>query len=373
MNDINAKTINFTDQNWDTLYNVVDNRDFPEREAEMIYAALTEKMRYIPFCDYLKRFLYKNAGLSGPFDEIPLTEYQSILKAAFRENNAPASLFPSSTKISAATAAWLSQKRATRGSVLILGFGLALSVDEVNDFLASALHEETLRPQDPLEGLCRFCFERGYAHPKFEQLWEALKKEGREAALNAEEKELLYSLKIMQEEAAAREAERYQVFYDLYESARAAFAFNYNRTVRRDDPMMADEITPADMERVLYATVPRDRSGNLIPMRDSSLYALFDDNRLTRQRISKLLNKETVLMRSDLITLQFFIWAQTESEDFSPKRRYMRFEEVTNALLARCGFANLYAGLPYECFLMMCLLADDPMSVYMDVWERSFA
>lgn len=91
MNDINAKTINFTDQNWDTLYNVVDNRDFPEREAEMIYAALTEKMRYIPFCDYLKRFLYKNAGLSGPFDEIPLTEYQSILKAAFRENNAPAS------------------------------------------------------------------------------------------------------------------------------------------------------------------------------------------------------------------------------------------------------------------------------------------
>ena len=45
----------------------------------------------------------------------------------------------------------------------------------------------------------------------------------------------------------------------------------------------------------------------------------------------------------------------------------------TNEILEACGFGELYAALPYECFLMMCLLADDPYSTYLEVWESSFS
>ena len=51
----------------------------------------------------------------------------------------------------------------------------------------------------------------------------------------------------------------------------------------------------------------------------------------------------------------------------------MAFTEETNGLLSSCGFGELYAALPYDCFLMLCLLAEDPMMTYTDVWERSYS
>ena len=116
--------LNYTDRGWNDLYEIVDDPDFCGHEAEKIYRDLTQKQRLIPFCDYLKRFLYDSAGLSGSFREIPLSEYQGILRAAFRETGTPASFDDVSTRLSAASANWLTRNNVSRSTVLLLGFGL---------------------------------------------------------------------------------------------------------------------------------------------------------------------------------------------------------------------------------------------------------
>ena len=134
----------------------------------------------------------------------------------------------------------------------------------------------------------------------------------------------------------------------------------------------AEEVTPADLEAVLYEGVPRDTNDNLLPLKESALYEVFGDRRLTRKRIRSLLRKETAVDRSDLITLNFFLWSRKEPEEAQFKKRYSHFAEDTNRLLNQSGFDELYAALPYESFLMMCMLSDDPMDTYTEVWERSY-
>ncbi|MBO4839031.1 MAG: hypothetical protein J5493_06670 [Lachnospiraceae bacterium] len=373
MKEYSDDILYYTDRGWDALYDVADDPNFHKREAAMIYDCLLTRMRQIPFCDYLKRFLYQNAELDEPFLTVPLTTYQEILKASFRERGTPASFSPSTTKLSAAAANWLNQKTAARNTVLLLGFGLGLSPAEADDFFVKALHEDTLRPGDPRELICAWCFEHQYTWPKYEQLWEKYEKEDWTAEAGTREAALMALLKELKtRDLPVRTEKQYRTFEQLYENAKGLLAFNYNRTIRQFDPIATEDITAADMEHILYAVVPKDVHGNLIPARQSSLYPLFDDKRLTRQRINSLLRREIPVLRSDLITLNFFIWSQVESDEMPPRHRYMAFTEETNQLLSSCGFGELYGALPYDCFIMLCLLAEDPMMTYTDVWEKSY-
>lgn len=45
--------------------------------------------------------------------------------------------------------------------------------------------------------------------------------------------------------------------------------------------------------------------------------------------------------------------------EFRPEKRY-------------ASAAELYAANPYECFLMMCMLSDDPLNAHSEVWEISY-
>ena len=66
------ETIYFTDRSWNILYGVIEEDYFQENEAGLIYEALAKKLRFIPFGDHLKRFIYRAAELTGPFREIDL-------------------------------------------------------------------------------------------------------------------------------------------------------------------------------------------------------------------------------------------------------------------------------------------------------------
>ena len=90
------------------------------------------------------------------------------------------------------------------------------------------------------------------------------------------------------------------------------------------------------------------------------------------EHFASLLHRQTLPERRDLITLNFYLWSQKEKDRLSPRKRFTAFTEDTNRLLSACGFGELYAAIPYECFLMMCLLTNDPLAVYTDVWERSY-
>ena len=60
-------------------------------------------------------------------------------------------------------------------------------------------------------------------------------------------------------------------------------------------------------------------------------------------------------------------------EDEDPYERYRVFLERIQETLKKCGMSGIYIVNPYECFLLMCLLSDDPLGTYADVWELSYS
>ena len=366
------ESLSFTDHGWNSLYEVVDDPYFSQKDSEIIYQSLRNSLRIIPFCDHLKRFLYREAGLLGPYQNIPLRDYQEILMTSFRERSAPASFEQTSTtKLSAACLNWLTQKNAARSTVLLLGFGLGLNRSEVNDFLEKGLQEEDLNDEDPQELICGYCYDHGYTWPKYEQLRENWQ-EGNFSTANNEERLLFRKLQNLKEGQDTQRAQaQYQAFTELYQKALTLLAANYNRTVWTNNPRRAADLSAADLESMLYSAVPKDVHGNLTPAKKSALFERFNNRRLTRQRIASLLRRDLPVSRSDLITLNFFIWTQAD-EELSPRKRYLAFVQDTNRILHEGGYGDLYVTLPYECFLMMCLLTEDPMLSYLDIWERSY-
>lgn len=50
-----ADSLDFTNSAWESLYDAVDDVDFLESDAQLIYDSLKHRLRSIPFGDYLKR------------------------------------------------------------------------------------------------------------------------------------------------------------------------------------------------------------------------------------------------------------------------------------------------------------------------------
>ncbi|MBQ8511676.1 MAG: hypothetical protein IJ497_03600 [Clostridia bacterium] len=354
-----------------------------ENPAELIYSQLKNHMQSIPFSDYLKRYIYRKAGLSGGLCEVEFEEYRAILRDSFAENDVPPSFFPTTAKLSALTKNWLTQHTVRRSVVLLLGFGLRMSLEDVNEFLQKALLEPELYAKDPFEVLCGYCYRYGLNFAAFRRLWSAyLALPPSDAAFDLSSEETagfkrkvseitdepslmqyLAGLKTPDNEVVSHVTAR-KCFHALYSEAKdaAAAILGYPRT--------SESITESDIEHILYPAIPTDRYGNLVPSRNSTLGELFHDKRLCRQHIHDVLTGKLEPDRFDLITLSFFL--HTQKDQLLPKRRYFRFADDANTMLALCGMNQLYPANPYESFLMMCLLTDDPLAVSSEVLELSY-
>ena len=103
--------LEFTIDSFDKFYDTVDADFFKQADAEAIYEHLYQKIHIIPFGDYLKRYIYKLAGLEGDYNEIDLREYQYIIVNSFKERNTPNSFEETSAKLSALSKNWLTRRR----------------------------------------------------------------------------------------------------------------------------------------------------------------------------------------------------------------------------------------------------------------------
>ena len=112
-------------------------------------------------------------------------------------------------------------------------------------------------------------------------------------------------------------------------------------------------------------------NNNLTAMSASLFGSLFRNRRMSRQRISGILSGKHPVERFDLITLLFFIYAQTVEPDW-PAERYLKYIDEINEILARCQMLGIYPANPYEAFVLMCIVTDYPLAVYAQVWEMSF-
>ena len=426
MEDESNRSFDFTNNAWEVLYDAVDSDYFKDRDADLIYTALEKRLKYISFGEYLKRYIYKKAGFTEPFESIPLSVYQEVIKESFADNNTPRSFEQTTAKLSALSKNWLTQQTVKRKVVFLLGFGLAMSVDDVNEFLTKALREQGINAKNPFEVICWYCYKNGYSYPKYEKLSQIFDN----TPSNSLDRGLLYSdltvgarnaansidsdasliaflskLKTTGNEIQLSVTAR-RSFDDLYKRAREIVAKIYNdeeeerhneevaeyqtkllnndkisdyerqlRVSQKKDQKKkysVDDVSEADLEHIISSAIPVDRHGNLTPSKASKLNDQFSGKRFNRQHICDILAGKTETTRFDLITLNFFIYSQTLDEYPSPKSRYISFIESTNRILEECFLGKLYISNPYECFILMCILSEDPLGTYADVWEISF-
>ena len=390
--DYDHDELEFTYCARESLYDIVDDAYFRDQDSYLIYNALRTRLKAIPFGDYLKRYIYLKAELEGDYQQIPLKEYQQIIRDSFQDNATPPSFTPTSAKFSALSKNWLTQQAVNRKVVFLLGFGLGMSVADVNDFLTKALREPEINSKDPFEVICWYCYRNRYSYPKFEQLWDIYRStppgtvdmrliyedrtidvRGRMLTLQDDTALIAYLTRLKSDDNATR----YSVaarkhFAALYDQARVLLADQINRSGDSGQSVSWEQVTPGDMERILCSAVPTDRFGNLTPGKKSRLNQLFLGKRFSRKRIHAILTDASEIDRFDLITLQFFIYSLRVDELPRPKPRYIRFIDETNRILENCCMGPLYITNPYECFILMCVLSDDPMGTYADVLEMSY-
>lgn len=382
--------LEFTVYARESMYDIVDDAYFRDRDSILIYHALQHRLKLIPFGDYLKRYIYQKAELEGNYEEIPLKEYQQIIKDAFADNHTPPSFEPTSARLSALTKNWLTQQTVNRRVVFLLGFGLGMSVADVNDFLTKALLEQEINSKDPFEVVCWYCFRHGYSYLKFERLWEiyqgtepgsldmrllyedrTIDVRGRMHTIQDDAALIAYLTKLKTADNTARLSVTARKHFDrLYAEARELVAAQYDA---EGGPLTPEEVTPGHMERMICSAIPTDRYGNLTPGKLSRLNQQFQGKRFSRARIHNILTGSTEIDRFDLITLQFFIFSLRLDDMPHPKPRYVRFIDETNRMLEDCCLGRLYIANPYECFVLMCILSDDPLGTYADVWELSYS
>lgn len=393
--------LEFTQNAWESLYDVVDDEDFIEKDARLIFKQLASNLKFIPFGDYLKRYIYRKASFEADFENVTLKEFQQYICNSFKSNNVPASFKPTTAKLSALSKNWLTQTAVKRNVVFLLGFGLNMSVEDVNEFLSKSLHEQKINFKDPFEIVCWYCFKNNLTYRDFYELWNeymALPASDIETIMALEEATIgvrnqIMSIsnkeQLMSNLANLKADNRTSMFsvtakrsfIELYREAQEMVAYLFNMksfvgSVRKGPNGKAmydpEDISVADLEQVISAAIPVDNNGNLAPIKMSRLNEQFDGKRFNRQHMSDIINNKSEINRFDLITLNFFVFSQKISLYDTAIKRYNAYVESMNIILETCNMDRMYVSNPYECFILMCMLSQDPLATYADVWEFSY-
>lgn len=421
MNNI-PEELMFTIKREEEFYNASELEDFKSRDYQVVFDFLLKKMNPIPFCDYLKRYIYIKADMDGNYKEISDEVYQKYIVESFKKTGTPPSFTPTSSKISALAKNWLKQPTVSRNTVFLLGFGLEMSTDDVSALLKKGILEGDFYFKNPYEVIFRHCYENGYNYQKASELTEAYKAYSEsffEALL--EEKTvgakrlfgnikdstelvkllakynlsienvggvtLRYTFDALYDECRQIIAQSKQHEYDrAYEEKlselkggllrnRRLFDFEKKREIENyrstRKVFTITDVTESDVEKHLCSGTPVDKNGNLTKISSSALSAHFAKKRLSKQHLTDINTGKSEPDRFDLITLKFFIVAE-KNQDESANTRWWNFVKETNEMLNECSMGELYIANPYDAFLQLCMLTDVPLATYDSVIEKSF-
>ena len=369
---------------------IMDSAEFESMDAEEIFDYLSKEMEIILFPDYLKRYIYRKTEIDAPFAQVPDSLYQEIISQAFADNRAPYGFRETSAKKNAIIRRWLTQGSVKRSTVFTLGFGLNMPAEDVSDFLTKVLKEEDFDFADPEETILWYCFNKNLPYAKYLKLMDQYEKmtvreysEKTWSAMSGAPKMFLGSAQNLQQYlmmlkdkdlSEKKQETALGEFKKLYDQCREVVAEMHNQDVEFVDGgtrLTPEEVTPADIEKELCCGIPVNGKGNLEVMTRSCFSSMFEQKRMSRQRIGTILSRQHRVERFDLITLLFFIYAQTVEPDW-PAERYMQYIDKINEILHRCQMADIYPVNPYEAFVLMCLVTDNPLDVYAEIWEKSY-
>ena len=364
---------------------IVTSESFQDMPAEETLQFLLSELDQVPFCDYLKRFLYRQTGMTDSFRSIPNETWESIIDLSFTENSAPHSFEPTSTRWRVTVKSWLRADRVRRDTVFLLGFGLRMSVPDVSDMLTKGLNEDDFHPGNPREAVFRYCYAHdlpySYALSVLNRFSEQKETPPEtdcpdETAIPENEKQLLSLLHYLREKGiqAAAAQKRYSTFLSLYDQCREMIAGIYRqdeteKPEKERRSWQKEDISPADLEQMLCSGVPYTDSGNLIKSSHSLLDKRFESFRPSRQRLDGIIRRKLEPDRYDLITLSFFLHSLEEGDDF---QRFRHYVAETDNILSSCGMHSLYPVHPYEAFILVCMVSPCPLAHYADVIEMSY-
>lgn len=381
----------FTKRSAENIKRITDTEQFREKDSETIFQYLSNQMEIVPFGDYLKRYLYEKCEMSGPFREIEEETFVAIISDSFSMNHAPHAFTPVTSKWRNMIKRWLRSTSVKRTTVFLLGFGLNMPDQDVSMFLKKVLKEQDFDFTDPDETIFWYCFHNALPYSEAVALkkntdietqavpiapgfWASL---GDRLSVYLSNPVMLHAylreLQIQQPNRTGKLRRELKTLYD------AAVPAARKILAEADMPRKAeiDSSGAYDIERVLYCGIRRGANHNLEPAGRSMLSSLFSRKRMDRQHLSLLLRGQMAADRFDLLTLQFLIVAATAEERSitgpgAPKERLFWFIDTANAILRRCDLWELYPVNPYEGFLLMCLLTEDPICVFNDVWEMAY-
>lgn len=369
------------------ILRVVDSGDFEEMDSEAIFRYLYKEMQLVSFKDYLKRYIYERAGLTEPYLTVPDTVFMQIITESFAETSTPHSFEPTTTKWTATVKGWLTHDSVRRTSVFLLGFGLRMSVRDVSAFLTKVLKESDFDFSSPEETAYWYCYKNqlryadcctllkdrsgpsGNEHIVVNNEEEALRE-----GLDQKDKLLAYVRWLSRSGGSDRQKAAACQHFDLFMSRTRAIIAGF---FQKDEDEMksgkvwkAADVTAADIEKVVCCGIPFTGNGNLQKASASLLGKHFHNYRLSRQRIEALKNRKYAVDRYDLLTLLFFIYSQ--KTDLMYDDRCRAFLDEANSVLQDCGMMKVHPVNPYESFILMCLLSEEPLASYADVLEMSY-
>ena len=423
-NYIVPEDMQYTVRGEEFFYTAADLESFREKSPQVIIDLLEQKLRPVPFCAHLKRYIHRKAKMSSNMNEISDEDYVEYIKTSFKENGTPPSFDPNSTtKISAAAKNWIKQPVVSRKTVFLLGFGLGMTADEVSAFLKKGILEGDFYFKNPYEIIYHYCYENGFGFEKARELTAAY--EESLAVVNSillesqtlhirtafmgikdsgELLDLLKSYNLNLEStvgftakstfnklydecrkiiAVYKQAEEDRIFDEKVEELkgnllRSKRLFDFERknllkSYKEERPFIIyEDITESDVEKYLCSGTPTDKHGNLTKISVSSLAGHFFKKRLSKQRLTEINSGNSEVDRFDLITLKFYICAERDAA-LPGNSRWWNFVEETNTMLAKCSMGELYTANPYDCFLQLCMLSDVPLATYDEVMEMSYS
>ncbi len=388
--DHTIKDFEFTKRAMNEIYKVVYSADFEDMDANMIFSYLKEKMELVSFRDYLKRYLYSAAGIKDSFYSVDDAVYRDIIMTSFDDTFTPHSMEPTTKRWSAIVKGWLNSDSVRRQTIFLLGFGLSMSDRDVSEFLTKVNKEEDFNPLSWQEVIFYYCYKNhlpwSFASKKME--WYKTAEMDTECPANtdlqhenvkmpqlSDEQQLdQYLLSLKKTSSDQEEDITYRIFETLIAQAKDTIVNIYQEDseLGKDRHWIRDDITSSDIEKIICCGIPVTSNGNLQKMSASLLNKHFNQKRISRQRLDKLLHRQLNVDRFDLITLLFFIYSQKMAEE-EPEIRCMQYIDEINDLLGQCHMSGLYAVNAYEAFILMCLLSESPLSTYSEIWEMSYS
>ena len=360
-------SLEFTRKAGREIQSLIRRKDFSENEGRRILQYLRSQSEMIPFGSYLKRYLSLRFGIKYNQREQDDAQYREFLKRAFSRTHTPRSFHRSSTSLGVLINGWLRAASVSRETVFLLGF--ALEMIEVyqntdvhgNDGLQPPQDGARLRIPGDLDS---FPLPDG----------PTIRRRSNLLSRDMDERELIEYLSRLKQQRQSNRYSRtaYSTFVSLLDRAKYEIG---ELNAEEDLYVFGKEqerknVREAEVEKVLYSGVPVDDKGNLMNISFSSLGKGFAKHRLSRQRMSRLLAGKAAVTRYDLLTLLFL--NSVLRDDESPIPRYRRFVKNADAMLAHCYMGRLNISNLYEAFLLVCLLTEDPLYAFSEVWEQSY-